>query len=72
MNVGFGWGKKTQKTKPKTLQQSARLHPSFVCGRQPVKIILFSTHVLIDRVPKTASEQNGAYRSVVQRSSAVQ
>lgn len=55
VNVVLEWGKKAQKTKPKT-NKAQQPHQnkktssealgsvsSFVCGSQPVKIILFST-----------------------------
>lgn len=58
MNVVLEWGKKTQKkTKPKTneaQQPYQNRKPAsealgsisyFVCGSQPVKIILFSTYI---------------------------
>lgn len=76
METGFG-GKKTQTKNRSPKDPPPNKTPftkvlgftsSFLCGRQPVKVISFSTFVLIDQIPPPdAVEQSEALRGVVRR-----
>lgn len=52
-------GEEIFKNKPLE-QKPFGLFSSFACGRQPDKIILFSTRVLMGQVPPNAGEQSEA------------